>query len=73
MSWSITNLEKGFDLQTAIHESSYIRQYIDANRRYFPGDGAPFAVYCGMYSQALYSFKPNGISPIIIIPLVRSI
>ena len=48
MSWSLSNIKKGMDLEAALPTSSFIRQYIEINNQYFPGEGTPFAVYCGM-------------------------
>ena len=48
MSWSVSKLEKGFDIEGGMPESSFARQFLEATDRYFPGEGTPFAVYCGM-------------------------
>ena len=47
MGWSISKLQKGFDVENALHKESYARQFVDATTQYFPGEGFPFAVYCG--------------------------
>ena len=47
MAWSISNLEKGFSITKALHESSFARHFIDASRSYFPMEGDSIAVYCG--------------------------
>ena len=54
MSWSVSNLQKGFDVQRALPENSFARHFVDATDRYFPGQGTPFAVYCGKLS-----YKPG--------------
>ncbi|KAH3850235.1 hypothetical protein DPMN_092642 [Dreissena polymorpha] len=55
--WSFLQIKKDFDPSMYLPSDSYSQKFVNADRKYFPDDGAFVKLYCGtpdLFSQLLY-------------------
>ena len=57
MCWATAKLDKGFDVNRSLPKGSTSHKFVTLNDKYFPNNGFPFAVYCGMFFSYIYKVR----------------
>ena len=51
--WGILHLEQNFDPNWYVRENSYVSEYFNAMKRYFPENGERASIYTGSHFDAV--------------------
>ena len=47
MLWGVSDIRKGFEIERSLPIDSYVRDFLESQRLYFPDEGPGIQCFCG--------------------------